>query len=307
MKRKYLLLLVLLMAFTLSSCQMNIKEPKIKGEKINDEQIQNLLNEYELYDKEEIHDFKAKWYDLNYQMTSNLSYPKKNVNLNLEMKIDGEVYNALYKYDRKMQLDMNSKITGTVEDPSSNKDLVNVDITFKATSKYLQGREYVKVKLDAKTDLGEMSFELFGTFDSIEDQIEEALDTLNNIMDTSNIDSLLYLDLLDFDFSIFQGEDYIDELEKTIENPDANVYNKKRKYTIVEVISNNATDNTSTKKEILIAEFMKNSFQIKNLEGYTFVTQQTDEIKTNLKFSLEYKTKLFGSVSKPSNESKYGY
>ncbi len=306
MKKVYSLLLLVFIC-TMTSCSVKIKEPKVKGDKLSTEQMQQVVDKYNAYESEGFHKYYNKWYNVDQKITMYVKETSSNVDLNMEATIDGEIYNAEYDYDKKLRLEMKCNIEGSVQDPANSSETIDVKIKYTIDMKMLEGRSYVKIKLDAKTELGKMNFTLYDNADDIDDKLDDAMDVLNEILDTSALGQLVTLDIMEAVAESLEGDYIIELIDEAISDENTMVYNKKKAYSILKVETEDEFGIKSVNKGVMNVKFLKDSYQIKDLEQYVYYNLEGEGNKMDCKSILTIKAKLFGGISKPSNEGKYNY
>lgn len=292
--KKYLsLIFIFLLILTLSSCALknNIKEIKIDGDKMSDNDIEKILEDYEeiLEDDENESEYKKElfdgWYQINLDTIVNKINDDKTVNV--KMNVSGKIYESNFTFEQKMQL----KIVMECKVEEESKETT---VKYNATIKYLDGICYLNAKTVTKTS---GDYEKSTSKQEVK-KLVNVDDVLEGVLSDIELDTEMSVSKsLGYSFMELLASDYLSD--------DAKFYQKNNTY-YYNYEDENENDNGSfTTLRQMMFEFKKDSYEVKAAEIYSKMIYEYDDDEYEIIMKMEISTSIGAIISKPLNEKAY--
>ena len=308
MKRTLSILVLVLVCCTLTSCK-EIKEPKIKGDLISDSIDGNLsAEEYiETYYNERAKGFDTfdQWYKVNMAGEVNVSDEEEGYNINAKIQLKGKILDAEYDFEEKGKLSYTMDMSGEV--PASDDGDVKSEVSLKCTIDltYLEGKTYMKLKMNGKVDKDTFKFTFKSNMNSLKKQLESALDSMGDMADLEILGDILELEVFDAIFECLDPEYVLDILKDAIDNENSKIYLHKDKYTVKTVEEYSSSYEINNFTQISSFELDEYNYQILSYDEYVRQYFEYENSKFETIASIEIDTALFGIVNEPLNKAKY--
>jgi len=278
MKKNIILGTSLLFVLSLSSCSslMSIKELDMNGKSINRDDLIEYFEDYEEFYEDEMVEVENKWYSVSSKSKSTTE--TEDLTTTSERTISGSFYYSKFDFENKIKLSITEKISRKGTD-SDTDEKIDENITRKVNVVYLKGIAYIKEEEKTKTDdysSEEVSYDKGNS---------NFYGVLNHYLGIESLDIGTY-------FSDFQNKRDLDDYEfYGLDNGLAYSY-----YNEME---------SETVKRQMSFKTLDDSYQAKEIKVYSYLNLEVEDYDATSEGLTVIKTKLFGSIKKPSNLSRY--
>ena len=308
MKRTLSILVLVLVCCSLTSCKQ-IKEPKIKGELINDTidgtiSIENYVEKYEARLEEGNFDKFDQWYKVNLVGEVKAEDKEEGYNINAKIELKGKLFDAEYEFEEKGKLSYIIEMDGEV--PAADDGDVKSEVKLKCTMDltYLEGKTYIKVKMNVKVDRDTFKFTFKSNLDAIEDQLGSAMSSIGDLFDFEIFGDIMEIEIFDQIFDYMDAEYLMKQLIDATDDG-SSIYLHKDKYTIKN--KDEYSTDSYVENELMIASFELDeyNYQLLSYNEYYNHVLEDDESYFKVTTSVDIDTALFGSVKAPLDKAKY--
>lgn len=307
MKKKTKTIILLLLFFVLiglSSCKKEIKELKVSGSRMSQNEILEYIDGYYKYESDIVEGRKRKEISSNWYSFSSRFQTKdesENITAFSDISMSGDFYDSFVTMDRKVNLKMNLEMEMT-----EKKD----DKTYKRKTKgklsfiLVDGLWWIKGKVSYEVDDSEKYETTMCHKIPVKDgmpvdymggrfiEIMEVLDKIANMLPFMSSHRGCVVQGL--------GKNFIYKLDVR----KSDLFKTKNGFLLEESSGNTGKKSTVTRE---LYEFEKDSYIPKKIVKYNCTKESGEKSNSEVTSTLTIKKKLMGIINAPIDKSKYGW